>query len=154
MERELKALEMNISHNAMEIAMNAENISSNAANISSNAANQDELELKQEQDFNWLNDTIVELLEIPPGPCPNDQIRIKGVCSCTNGTFKDSTEICRPCQIPAGNDYREAMIINDICYIFSEVKVDRVPAEEKCLNSGAKLWEPKSQAQNDAVTNE
>jgi len=95
MEKEIETLKANVSDNANDIASNEAQISMNAANITAaddqvnmeamdemkdklDALNQslsgdldqammdlEELELKQQEDINWLNDTMNELLMLP-----------------------------------------------------------------------------------------
>jgi len=195
MEKEIETLKANVSDNANDIASNEAQISMNAANITAaddqvnmeamdemkdklDALNQslsgdldqammdlEELELKQQEDINWLNDTMNELLMLPTTtrePCPGNQTyNIEGVCTCPGGTVHDGNGNCGPCEKPENGvdttlgegkqNFRGASVINDKCYMFSQSDVKWTTALEMCTSLNGKLFEPRTLEENIAL---
>jgi len=168
MEKEIETLKANVSDNANDIASNEAQISMNAANITAaddqvnmeamdemkdklDALNQslsgdldqammdlEELELKQQEDINWLNDTMNELLLIPT------------TTTTTTTTTVDAMTACQD----ANDGFHPAFTISENCYRISKAGKNFDDASETCSTLGGKLPGPKTKAINDEIATE
>jgi len=168
MEKEIETLKANVSDNANDIASNEAQISMNAANITAaddqvnmeamdemkdklDALNQslsgdldqammdlEELELKQQEDINWLNDTMNELLLIPT------------TTATTTTTTVDAMMACQD----ANDGFHPAFTISESCYRISKTYKNFDDASETCSTLGGKLYEPKTEAINYEIATE
>jgi len=198
MEKEIETLKANVSDNANDIASNEAQISMNAANITAaddqvnmeamdemkdklDALNQslsgdldqammdlEELELKQQEDINWLNDTMNELLMLPSAiVCPGDTMNDgSGNCVCPGDTVNDGSDKCNcadankypdvngncvTCAAPNSDFHSTTGIVEGTCYLFSQVKKSHDDAKSSCESHNGKLFEPKTLSINNGV---